>query len=159
MYPGEITNLMYDNAVLGVSAPYFRPTVYLAASWTRRQEIRGYANELLSHGIRVRSRWLEETECHDELAFEQFLQQNALIDTEDIRRSDVLVRFTDDLSAAFVPSRLATGARMFETGYAYALGKHVVVVGGNQCVFDRLPEITHVPDLSSLIQHLINWKE
>ena len=78
----------------------------------------------------------------------------ALTDLEDVRAADILVRFSDDLTPITVPSYLATGARMGETMYAYALGKPVISVGGHQNVFDFLPSFTHVKDADALVQYL-----
>ena len=81
-----------------------------------------------------------------------------LIDLQDVRKSDVLVRFTDDLSTEFVPSRLASGARMTEVGMALERGLLVVIVGGYQNVFDYLPEVKHVSTWQEAIGYLNNLK-
>src|SRR6266576_1102637 len=117
---------------------------YLAAAWSRQAEVRQYAYILRAEGIEVTSRWLDEREALDPRDRERHRRETALIDIQDVRRADVLVRFTDDLSQPTVPSGLATGARMFEMGLAWAEGIPVVVVSGHQQVFDWLPGVTHV---------------
>lgn len=123
--------------------------LYLAAAFSRQQEMRDYADELEGMGLHVTSRWL--TEPPKPLVGQQkFLRDRALDDVADIRGCDVLVRFTDDLSASTIPSQLATGGKMFETGLAYSLAKTVYIVGGHQNIFDNLPGIQHVKDFGEL---------
>ena len=59
---------------------------------------------------------------------------------------DILVRLLDNLDRKKVPAVLATGSRLWETGYVYARGKLIVPVGKKkQCMFDWLPSrIMHV---------------
>jgi len=131
--------------------------VYLAASWTRRNEIKMVATYLRAAGIEVRARWLDEEPVPADPDRERFLIHRATEDVEDVLACDVLVRFTDDLTAPTVPSRLATGARMFEMGLAWGAGKQIVVVGGHQCIFDHLPvNITHVRDVQELKNYLLS---
>jgi nucleoside 2-deoxyribosyltransferase len=132
--------------------------LYLAAAWARKREIKAVADELnnLAAGLCVGSRWLEEPDSiyggADVLAFRQ---ERARIDIQDVKAADILIRFTDDLSGETVPAKLATGARMFEMGYAYALGKQIVVVGGIQPIFDYLPGVVHVADVGKLKEYLL----
>lgn len=131
--------------------------LYLAAAWSRKNEIKSIADELnkLAIGLHVGSRWLEEPDSiyggDDVLSFRR---ERARIDIQDVKAADVLIRFTDDLTSEFVPSSLATGARMFEMGYAYAFGKEIIVVGGIQPIFDYLPGIVHVKNVSELKLYL-----
>ena len=123
--------------------------LYLAAAWSRKEEIREIAEELNAiPGIKVGARWLFEPPSSKD-AF-KFRRRRAIYDRDDVRRANTLVRFTDDLTHPTVPARLATGARMFEMGYAYALGKKIIVVGGYQPIFDYLPGIVHVYDVEEL---------
>ena len=125
--------------------------LYLAASYSRKEEIRKIADELIAMGFKVRARWLYEPDAQLSPSTRyEFLRSRAEIDVEDVMACEVLVRFSDDLSAPTVPSHLATGSRMFEMGLAWANSKPVVVVGGNQCVFDYLNSITHVKDVGEL---------
>jgi hypothetical protein len=39
---------------------------------------------------------------------------------------------------------------MFEFGLAWGAGIPIVVVGGMQNVFDYLPNVTHLPDVTAL---------
>jgi len=128
--------------------------IYVAASFSRQAEMRLAAARLVNVGAEVTSRWLFENQgMKHGNARRKFMMRCALTDLEDIRSCDVFVRFTDDLSAITVPSHLATGARHFETAYAYSLGKPVIIVGGFQNVFDWLPSFTHVKDEEALVQY------
>lgn len=126
--------------------------IYLSGSYSRLKELRGYASLLREEGHVITARWLRETPAKD--WFKASSREKAEIDVHDVRVSDILVRFSDSLSAPTVPSVLATGARHTEVGMALAWGIPVVVVGGHQNVFDYLEQIKHVRNLKSLIKHL-----
>ena len=128
--------------------------VYLAASFSRQAEMRLVAARLVDVGVEITSRWLFENQgMKHGNARRKFMMRCALTDLEDIRAGDVFVRFSDDLTSPLVPSHLATGARMGETMYAYALGRPVIIVGGHQNVFDFLSSFTHVKDTDALVQY------
>lgn len=132
--------------------------LYLAAAWSRKKEIREVAvelNQISPKALFVHSRWLHEPgDAYGGLKGEMTPTDRAQTDIDDVAAADILVRFTDDLTPEFISSRLATGARMFEMGYAYALGKKIIVVGGVQPIFDHLPGIIHVKNVDELKQHL-----
>jgi hypothetical protein len=134
--------------------------VYLAAAFSRKDEICEIAEQLEGLGIEITSRWLKEPAAdprqEDRAAF---MAERAKIDLEDIDRADMLVRFSDDLSAPTVPSHLATGSRMGETLWALAHEKIVIVVGGHQCVFDYLSGVVHVQDVDQLKRVLARTSE
>lgn len=142
--------------------------VYLAAAWSRRDEMREIATDLRSLGVEITSRWLIEAHAPPG-GEERHMRENACIDLEDVRQSDCIVRFTDTLDTVspiarhfvgdghaswYVPHKYLSGARMVEMGYALALGKAVVVVGGKQNVFDRLPQVIHLKDVEELKRYL-----
>ena len=128
--------------------------VYLAASFSRQAEMRLVASRLVDVGVEITSRWLFENQgMKHGNARRKFMFRCALTDLEDVRAADVLVRFSDDLSEAFIPSNLGTGARHFETGYAFALGKPIIIVGGQQNVFDFVSSMTHVKDVDALVDY------
>lgn len=82
------------------------------------------------------------------------MRECAFTDINDVRACDVFVRFTDDLTPITIPSHLGTGARHFETGLAYALGKTIIIVGGRQNVFDFVPGFVHLKDTEALVRYL-----
>ena len=129
--------------------------VYLAAAFSRKNEILQVAHQLEEIGVTVTSRWLtEQHAASTDTSKSAFLAERAQIDLDDIDRADVLVRFSDDLSAPTVPSHLATGSRMGEMMHARANHKTIIVVGGHQCVFDYLPDVSHVRTVDDLIRWL-----
>ena len=136
-----------------------RLKVYLAAAMSRRDEMRAVAVDLERMGIEITSRWLRE-EPISGIKYTKIARRKswALKDLKDVRKADILVRFTDDLSKPTVPSRLATGSRMFEMGVAYEREMPVVVVGGFQPIFDYLPKIVHVRTLDELRVYLSGYR-
>jgi hypothetical protein len=101
--------------------------------------------------VEVTSRWLHEIPAKgSKLKKERSKRLWAKRDVQDVRKADVLVRFSDDLSRDTVPAQWATGSRMFEMGLAFERKMHIIVVGGHQPVFDYLPEIIHVRHLTEL---------
>lgn len=131
--------------------------VYLAASFSRREEMRQVRKELRDLGVDVQARWLDESQPPAQER-EKWLRENACIDRVDVLAADLLVRFTDDLATKFVPSHLATGSRFVEMGMALSRGIPVVVVGGNQCLFDRLPGIVHLKNTQELMRYLAPYE-
>lgn len=125
--------------------------VYIASSFARQAEMREIAARLEVYGVTITSRWLHEEQT---AGTHKYLMNCAFTDLNDIRASDLFVRFSDDLSGALVPSTLATGARMVEMGVALERGIPIIVVGGRQQVFDFLPHITHIKDEAALIRLL-----
>lgn len=99
---------------------------YVAGSWLRRDEIRGYAEELKKCGVQVTSRWIY---THGGLDNEVA----ALEDLEDIRKADTLISFTSDSSVGY-----NTGGRHVEFGYAWALGHDMIIIGPQENVFHSL---------------------
>ena len=130
--------------------------VYLAAAWSRKDEIKKIADELIELGVDVQAQWLSEPAIFPaDVSKAFFLQQRAEIDVNDILQCDLLVRFSDDLTGQTVPASLATGSRMFEMGLAWQAGKEIIVVGGYQCVFDYLEGVIHVRDVEDLKMQLL----
>jgi hypothetical protein len=131
-----------------------QPRVYLAAAYSRKAEIKTIADELIHLGVDVQARWLQEPNGGPN-ASPEFLRERAEIDEEDVMCADVLIRFTDNLDKLYVPSYLATGARMVEMGMARANGAEIIVVGGHQCVFDYWEEVIHVATVEELKMYLL----
>lgn len=111
--------------------------MFISASWSRRAEARKLADELQEINIPTTSTWV--------YAAEGPALDMAYNDIRSVRDCDIFVRLADDLSSrATVPSHLATGARMFEQGLAWCLGKDIYVIGGKQMIYDNLPRVLHV---------------
>lgn len=132
--------------------------LYLAASFSRQAEMRAVRSRLQDEGFGITSRWLDEIPCPEGQERAAFLTDMADVDLFDLDLADVIIRFTDQGALLGktepVPASLATGARHFETGYAYARGKRVIIVGGHQNVFDYLRGFVHVAGVEELVSYL-----
>jgi nucleoside 2-deoxyribosyltransferase len=121
--------------------------LYLAASYSRKKEIKAIAKRFRKAGFKITSDWFNRTDgLH--------LKEEAESDIAGVRLCDALVRFTDKADESYVPIELISGGRMFETGFACAIGKIIVTVGGKQNVFDDLPYIIHAENVSHAIKIL-----
>ena len=118
--------------------------VYLASRFARRDELRAIATELESEGLIVTSRWLESptSVSTDDLAPGGRGAELAVMDLEDLRRSDICVAFTEEHGHP----RPGRGGRHTELGIAIGLGIDVVLVGPREHVFHALPSIRHFHD-------------
>src|SRR4029077_9900077 len=94
--------------------------VYLAARYSRKNEIKEKAEELTNLGITVTSRWFNEAATESGLGNENYGVQ----DIEDIDACDILILFSEDPKEAY-----PRGGRHFESGYAFGKGKPVIVIG------------------------------
>lgn len=114
-----------------------KPRIYLSASFAARDEIKHVAEEMTKAGFEVTSNWLIEPPLQVGQEHREWeLRARANEDMEDIRRSDLLVEFTQWPST--------TGGRYWEAGFAAGLGIPVHVIGDRQCVFDyRAATVVH----------------
>lgn len=130
--------------------------VYLAARYSRRLELAGYARELRDLGIEVTSRWL--LGLHDTppegVAPEgvEHWRWCAEDDIADVDAADVLVALTEPEGNVVGRGR---GGRHVELGYAIARGKAVIVVAHRENVFCCLPQITFAPSWGEAVDCLV----
>lgn len=115
----------------GTQRERVKPTVYIAAPFIRQAEARLRSLDLAVIGFNVTSRWLDEEPISNPTP--EYQAQRAGIDIEDIDSSDYFVLLAEHDSR--------TGGKHFETGYAYATGKNVMVVGRRENVFHHLPKV------------------
>lgn len=101
--------------------------VYLAARYSRREEIAGIREELKRRGIVVQARWLDG--LHDDMPNDVCAKD----DLADLDEVHALIAFTEERR-----SIATSGGRHFEAGYAHATGKPVIVVGPEENVFYSL---------------------
>lgn len=119
-------------------------SVYLAARFGRREEMRRYRDELVALGIHVTSRWID-LEGEDAAAFERAAGECVL----DLVTADVLVSFTEADQAA---PGAARGGRHVELGIAVGINAireyfrwnsmrrmRVFIVGPREHLFHFLP--------------------
>jgi hypothetical protein len=138
---------------MGMSETW-RLRVYLAARYTRREELVAYQRQLEHIGAVVTSRWLlgehqwEGKAAEIAKAYEERLEtppeavRFALDDWEDLSSADVMVSFTE------APRTTSTsrGGRHVEFGMAYALKIPCIVVGYRENVFHLLPGVSYAKD-------------
>lgn len=111
--------------------------VYLAARYSRKDEMREYADRLQRADHHVTSRWVEVKHNVEDIDRERELASRyALEDSEDLTAADAVVVFTE-------PPRkeLTRGGRHVEFGMALALQKRLFVVGPSENVFYALPQV------------------
>lgn len=129
--------------------------VYLASRFSRLPELNQYRIELAREGIEVTSRWLlgghEWEGVDDDQIPPEHAMRFAQEDLQDILRSDAIVCFTEPARSG--PSR---GGRHVEMGYAYAMGKPVIVVGHRENVFYTLPDMQFCPTWEDAFHLLVN---
>ena len=112
---------------------------YLAARYSRREELQGYRAELERLGHKVYGRWL--TGAHlateeDILRRPELGRDFAVDDLLDICQADTMIAFTE------LPRSAANrGGRHVEFGIAIAQEMALVVVGPRENVFHCLPDV------------------
>lgn len=127
--------------------------VYLAAPYSAKDLIKGYANELRASGVEVTSSWLDEphkpnTQMHD-LTHEEH-QGYAVRDVQDVQVADILVLFTDSTKT------IIRAGRHVEFGIAVQRKIPIYVVGDlYENIFHHLPGVTHFKSWTILSQMLI----
>jgi hypothetical protein len=130
-------------------------SVYLAAAFHRKEEMKDISLKIAALGVEITSRWLDEEPAPaGPIKLKRFLLDTADMDAADVKRAHTLIRFSDDLSTPTVPSGWCTAARMEETGMAHAWGKQIIIVGGIQSLFDRFPQRVHVKDVDALLAYI-----
>ena len=125
--------------------------VYLAAQYSRRDELRIYAAYLRQHGVEVTSHWLEETaNLNGDITDTVFARSTAAIDIEDIERADAILFFAEDPLVG-----IKRGGRHVEFGYALALRKEIYTVGLLENVFHDLPTVTSFSKVEEALNYLV----
>ena len=123
--------------------------VYLAASWSLKNEMRQVRKLLNQAGHRVTSRWLDEPAeqslaAHDLADDREIGARHAAQDLEDIDAAECVLVFTKVAST--------TGGLHVELGYALGRGKRVLICGPRVNVFQCLVE--HRPDFAAAVDAL-----
>jgi hypothetical protein len=119
---------------------------YLASTFDRNEEMRKYRDILEERvpNCEVTSRWIDihpDIVGADKLLTRQELNINpaayedfARHDLQDISNASAIINFTSGRG-------YGKGGRHIEFGYAYALGKRMVIVGPRENVFHTLPDV------------------
>lgn len=115
--------------------------IYLAARYSRRDELNRYATELASYGHEITSRWLAGNHQIDDqgLSVEAKAEERtrfAQEDYDDLCAADCCIAFTEPPR-----STNSRGGRHVEFGIALARSQWVIVVGPRENVFHCLPHV------------------
>lgn len=115
-----------------------RERIYLAARFSRRHELKPFAEALSAAGHQVTSRWLDSDEHHLELTGQRSSDgaAAAIRDLEDVRDATVCIAFTEPADG-----RQGRGGRHVELGAAITLGLRLIVVGEPEHIFHLLPQV------------------
>ena len=120
-------------------------TVYLAGPWIAKAQVKEARAKLEAAGIKVRASWIDNHGSDSHAG----LQREAIVDFNQILEADALVLL----------NLAKSEGKATELGYAYGLGKRILVVGRpedlDRNVFYNLPHIEHFPALEGAIQCLI----
>jgi nucleoside 2-deoxyribosyltransferase len=126
--------------------------VYLASQYHEKAATQKCADDLKAAGLICTSTWLQER--HAPLSKLSALQTGQKIDyaeqdLADVRRANVFVVFS-----VKEDTPILRGGMVFETGYAFALGKPVIVCGPKQNIFHWLPSIRQVDTWPEVLEIL-----
>lgn len=135
--------------------------VYLAARYSRREELCEYRNQLSARGFLVQARWLDgghqlsdagvpigesgealvEGDDGSTSLKAAFLRRKfAQDDWEDVSTAEIVISFTEPPR-----SKATRGGRHVEFGIALAKGSRVIVVGHRENIFHWLPRVEFCP--------------
>lgn len=131
--------------------------IYLAARYSRREEMLTYAKDLENLGHTVISRWI--TGCHEIPGKSESIgdrntyttEERAHFATEDLQdllHSSCIIAFTEEENA---PSN--RGGRHVEFGYAIGKNLELYVVGPKENVFHCLPNVKAFNTWQDFLKH------
>jgi nucleoside 2-deoxyribosyltransferase len=129
--------------------------IYLAARFSRAEEIYGHLQEVERLGHEVTSRWCRPDANHrlpDEV--DQSDPRGAIFarqDMEDLESSQLVICFTEP------PPPASRGGRHVEFGLALAWGKNIFVVGPRENVFYWDPNVRQFTDWESCLLTIASW--
>jgi nucleoside 2-deoxyribosyltransferase len=126
--------------------------LYLAARYTRKDEIREYAKRLAAAGHIISATWFDEPHAGEATMDEvgdELLRVYAHRDLAEIRDADAIVFYSETEH-----THNRRGGRHVEFGYALGLGKRIIVVGPLENIFHHLPHIEHFADTEDVARML-----
>ena len=129
--------------------------VYLAARFSRRDEMQAYADELAALGHGVTARWVvgppQSSHHPDQVAGHSLAYEErvSVEDLKDVSEADCIICFSEQ------PRETNTrGGRHVEFGLAVAADKRIILVGPRENVFHFLPVVENFPDWAALREAL-----
>ncbi|MGA2160093.1 MAG: hypothetical protein ABSG90_12885 [Dehalococcoidia bacterium] len=146
--------------------------VYLAARYSRREELCVYRKILQSLGYTVQARWLDGKhqitsegvpigdngealiEAEHSIGNNELRAKFAQDDWEDVTGADIVINFTEPPR-----SNHSRGGRHVEYGIALALQKRTFVVGYRENLFHWLPTVDFYKTFSEVLERLTRMTE
>jgi hypothetical protein len=140
--------------------------IYLAARYSRIEELNAYRAELEAWGHTVTSRWLNgEHQIHGYEAaraverneLDSCPESGALFagdDVEDLTEAEIVIAFSEQPRNG----NTGRGGRHVELGLALAMGKRIILIGPRENVFHCLPQVEHWADWAAFRFNLSPYK-
>lgn len=131
--------------------------IYLAARYSRLEELNEYRAELQDRGHVVTSRWLDGLEQYGLEGTEEAMHSPAqramfaIDDTRDLLEADTVIAFTEEPGT---PGG-RRGGRHVELGIALGAGTRVIIVGPAENVFCELPGIWRVDTFAEITEEIL----
>lgn len=121
--------------------------IYLAARWSRREELEALIPSLVGAGYDVTSRWITDPQHRmaDQPDAQAFNAELARHDVADVQKADALI---------FFAPRGTRGGSDVEFGMALALRKRLFWVGERSHVFSFLPSVEVYETWPELLAYL-----
>lgn len=113
---------------------------YLAARYSRRDELRVHRDMLVALGHTCMASWLDTawpiSDTGSTAAPDQYREHYAIKEALEVRQCNMLIAFTEE------PRSSTRGGRHVEFGIALGMGKRVVVIGQRENLFYYHPDVT-----------------
>jgi nucleoside 2-deoxyribosyltransferase len=125
---------------------------YLAAGFSRKEEIAAKSCQLVGIGVGVTSTWpTEKVNPNHSLndVSDEYLRIHGEKDIREIDEADGVILFTQECTKPFV-----RGGRMHEFGYAHGRGKRLIVCGPRENIFHYIPGVEVFPTWNELVTAL-----
>jgi nucleoside 2-deoxyribosyltransferase len=126
--------------------------LYLAARYSRKDEIREYAKRFENAGHQVSATWFDEPHDGQVTMAEvcvNLLQTYAQRDFDEIKQANAIVFYSETDQ-----TMNKRGGRHVEFGYALGLGKRIIVVGPKENIFHYLPVVEHFSDMDDVVMFI-----
>ena len=123
--------------------------IYLAAQFKEQNLMKEWRKLLRQNGHYVTSRWLEVSKAKE--TEKESASVEAAKDLHDIHASEIVISHTINRGDLFTG-----GGRHIEFGFALALEKKLINVGGYESVFHQLPQVITVSTIEQAIEIINN---
>jgi hypothetical protein len=130
---------------------------YLAARFSRAEEMCEYRDVLHELGHKVTSRWIDGAERDGEFREKNFQQVSEIVaveDLEDLANADVVLNFAGNGKST--KKKPPKGGRHVEFGVGLALNKMTVLIGEPEHAFHWLPSVERYATFEDYLDVLEN---